>query len=126
MLYYPPPFGGPLFQLWQTRLFWKAPTGISHQNFLLGHLLARTGRFGGSKSALLLASFQGPTVSFSSKQGFFGKPRLVALTRTFLWVICSHPHRDLEARNVLYYPPPSRGPLFQLLANKAFLESPDH
>ena len=26
---------------------------------------------------------------------------------------------------VLYYPPPSRGPLFQFLANKAFLESPD-
>ena len=26
---------------------------------------------------------------------------------------------------MLYYPPPFRGPLFQFLANKAFLESPD-
>ena len=26
---------------------------------------------------------------------------------------------------MLYYQPPSRGPLFQFLANKAFLESPD-
>ena len=26
---------------------------------------------------------------------------------------------------MLYYPPPSRGPLFQFLANKAFLEDPD-
>ena len=26
---------------------------------------------------------------------------------------------------MLYYPPPSRGPLFQFLANKAFLESLD-
>ena len=27
---------------------------------------------------------------------------------------------------MLYYPTPSSGPLFQFLANKAFLESPDH
>ena len=26
---------------------------------------------------------------------------------------------------MLYYPPPSRGPLFQFLGNKGFLESPD-
>ena len=26
---------------------------------------------------------------------------------------------------MLYYPPPSRGPLFQFLISKAFLESPD-
>ena len=26
---------------------------------------------------------------------------------------------------MLYYPPPSTGPLFQFLANKAFVESPD-
>ena len=64
-------------------------------------------------------------VSASSKEVYFGKPRPVALTKTLFHVICWHPHRDLEASKVLYYPPPFRGPLFQFLANKAFLESPD-
>ena len=82
MLYYPPPSRGPCFSFWQTRLFWKAPTSSSHQNYILGHLLTPTQRFGGLKSALLSAPFHGPTVSVSSKQGFFGKPRLLALTRT--------------------------------------------
>ena len=30
------------FSFWQTRLFWKAPTSSSHQNFILGHLLTPT------------------------------------------------------------------------------------
>ena len=73
----------------------------------------------------VFAPFQGSTVLVSSKQGFFGKPRPVALNKTLFWVICSHAHKDPEARKVLYYLPPSRGPLFQFLANKAFLESPN-
>ena len=43
---------------------------------------------------------------------------------TLSYVICSHPHKDLEAQKVLYHPPPSRGPLFQVLATKAFFENP--
>ena len=68
---------------------------------------------------------RGPPFEFCSRQGFFGKPRLVAPTRTVFYVICSHPHRNLEARKVLYYPPPSRGPPFQFLADKGFLEGPN-
>ena len=73
-----------------------------------------------SKCALLSAPFQGATVSLSGKQGFFGKPRPIALTTTLFQVIWSHPNKDVEARKVIYYPPPSRGQLFQFLANKAF------
>ena len=68
---------------------------------------------------------RGQPFQLLANKGFFGKPRPVALTKTLFYVICSHPHRDLEAQKVLHYPPPFRGPLFQLLANKAFLESPD-
>ena len=64
------------------KLFWKALTSRSHLNFILAHLLAPTHRSGGSQTALLSASFQGPTISVSSKQGFFGKRRPGALTRT--------------------------------------------
>ena len=66
-----------------------------------------------------------PLFYFPANNAFFGKPRPVALTRTLFQVICSHPHRDLEARKVLYYPPPSQGPLFQFLGTKVFLQSPD-
>ena len=66
-----------------------------------------------------------PLFQLLANKAFFGKPLLVALTKTFLQVICSHPHKDLEAQKVHYYPSPSRRQLFELLANKAFLESPD-
>ena len=67
----------------------------------------------------------GPLFQFLANKAFLGKPRPVALTKTLFQVICSHPHRDVEAQKVLYYPPPSRGPGFQFLASKAFLETPD-
>ena len=82
MLYSLPPSKSVLFQFLANKAFWKAWTSSSHQNFILGHLLTPRQRSEGSKSALLSPHFQGPTVSASSKQGFFGKPRPVALTRT--------------------------------------------
>ena len=82
MLYYLPLLGAHCSSFQQTRLFCKAPTGSSHQNLFLGHLLTPTQRSGGSKSALLSTPFYGPTISVCSKQGFFGEPRTVGLTRT--------------------------------------------
>ena len=38
------------FSILQVRLFWKAPTKSSHQNFILGHLLTPRLRSGGSKN----------------------------------------------------------------------------
>ena len=56
-----------LFTLLQVRLFWKAPTSLSHHNFIFGHLLTARLGSGGSKFAPLSAPFQGPTVSVSCK-----------------------------------------------------------
>ena len=57
------------------------PTSSSHHNFILDHLLTPTQISGGSKCAQLSAPFQGPSASVSSKQGFFGKPQPLALTK---------------------------------------------
>ena len=64
-------------------------------------------------------------VHVSQHFGFGLFPLSSILCMDFCYVICSHPQRDLEAQNVLDYPPPSRGPLFQFPTKKAFLESPD-
>ena len=42
MLYYPNPSKGPLFQFLTNKAFLESPTSSSHQNFILGHLLAPT------------------------------------------------------------------------------------
>ena len=104
-------------------LFWKAPTSSSQKYILIGQLIAPTQIFGCSRNVLLSAPSQ--TVPVSSNQGFFSKPPPIALTRTTFLVICSHLHGDLETQIVLYYPAPSPGQLFQFLANKGFLKSPD-
>ena len=77
-----PPSGAHGFIILEVWLFWKAKTSSSHHNFIFGHLLTPGLRSGGSKEALLSAPFQGPMVSISYKQGFFGKPRPIALTKT--------------------------------------------
>ena len=75
MLYYPPPSRGPPFQLLANKAFVESPDQLlSPKIYFRSFAHTRTQRSGGSKSALLSAPFQGPTVSVSSKQGFFGKP----------------------------------------------------
>ena len=59
--------GALCFSLLQPRHFWKARTSGSHQNFIVGHLLAPTRRSGGSKCARLSTPFRGPTISASCK-----------------------------------------------------------
>ena len=43
-----PLLGTHYFSFLQVRLFWKALTSSSHQNFILGHLLTSSLRSGGS------------------------------------------------------------------------------
>ena len=72
------------------------------------------------------APFHGPIVSASSNEGLFGKRRPVALIRTLFQVICSHPYKDSDPQQVLYYLPSSKGPTVSVSSTKAFVESPDH
>ena len=53
-------------------------------------------------------------------------PQLVALTKALFQVICSNPHKGVEAPNVLDYPPPSRGPVLPFPASKALRQKPDY
>ena len=66
--------GAPGFRFVQVRHFRKVPTTGSHQNIIVTQLLTPTQRFEGLKRARLSAPFQGPTISVSRKEGFFGKP----------------------------------------------------
>ena len=48
-------------------------------------------------------------------------PRRVAVTATLFWSNCSQYLKDLGPPSVLDYPPPKKGPLFQIFLNQAFL-----
>ena len=67
----------------------------------------------------------GPFVSLSCNHAIFVSIRPIAPTKTLFQAFCSQEHRDLEAQSVLVYRPPSRGPLLQFLATKAFWFHPD-
>ena len=55
------------FNFPKVKQFWEAPNNSSYQNFIVGHFLTLGQRSAGSKSALLCASVQGPTVLVSCK-----------------------------------------------------------
>ena len=69
---------------------------------------------------------RGPLFQLLANKAFLESPdHQLSLELNFRSFVHTHTHKCLEAQKVFYYPPPSRGPLFQFLGNKGFLESPD-
>ena len=71
---------------------------------------------------LLRAQFFG----FPQVRHFWRAPTSGSRQNVILGPLRTAKHRDGEAPNMLHYPPPSKGPMFQFPASKAFLQNPNY